>query len=309
MTTAYVSHPACIQHDMSRGHPECPQRIDAVEDALKHDALLDKLVQYEAPPASDEQLKRAHTSDHVERVTAAAPANGLVQIDPDTAMNPHSLEAARRAAGAVVSAVDRVMSGEVDNAFCNVRPPGHHAESDRSMGFCLFSNVAIGALHAIAEHGLERVAIVDFDVHHGNGTEEILAGNNNVLFCSTFQHPYYPGGYLPSEAGHRVNVPLPAGTGSEAFRVAIQDHCLPALRAFRPELLLISAGFDAHREDHLAGLELTDDDYAWVTVELCKIASEYAGGRMVSALEGGYALPALGRSASRHVAAMLQATP
>lgn len=225
----------------------------------------------------------------------------LVNIDPDTAMNPYTLEAARRAAGALVQATDKVMNGEVDNAFCNIRPPGHHAESDRSMGFCLFSNVAIAALYAIEHYQLERVAIVDFDVHHGNGTEQILQGNEKILFCSTFQHPYYPGGYLPSAAGHRVNVPLAAGSGGQAFRQAVVDHWLPALRAFRPQILFISAGFDAHREDGLAGLLLEDEDYTWVTQVLCEIAAAFCDGRIVSTLEGGYALAALGRSAAEHV--------
>ena len=252
-------------------------------------------------------LNLAHDSAHIDRITALAPSEGLVSIDPDTAMNPHTLAAARRAAGAVVKATDMVMRGEVDNAFCNVRPPGHHAESDRSMGFCVFNNVAVAAAYAIDKYDLERVAIVDFDVHHGNGTEQIVQGNERILFCSTFQHPFYPGGYLPSVEGQRVNVPLAAGSGSAEFREAVREHWLPALRTFRPQILFISAGFDAHSEDQLAGLELIDDDYAWVSGELCELAREFAQGRIVSTLEGGYALPALGRCACEHVAALIAA--
>jgi len=307
MSTAYITHPACTRHQMSSGHPESPQRIAAIEETLRVAGLFEQLLHVEAPEVATEVLSLAHDNAHIERVVAMAPSEGLVSIDPDTAMNPHSLEAARRAAGAVVRATDMVMSGEVDNAFCNVRPPGHHAESDRSMGFCLFNNVAVGAAYAIDKYHLERVAIVDFDVHHGNGTEQILAGNENILFCSTFQHPFYPGGYLPSLEGHRVNVPLAAGSGGAEFREAVSEHWLPALRAFRPQILFISAGFDAHSEDMLAGLELIDDDYAWVSGELCKLAGQFAEGRIVSTLEGGYALPALGRCACLHVMALLEA--
>lgn len=307
MTTAFLSHPVCALHDMGAGHPECPQRIAAVEDAVRAAGLFDELQHEEAPEASDDQLQLAHESAHVERVIAMAPSDGRAQIDPDTAMNPQSLEAARRAAGALIRAVDMVMSGEVDNAFCNVRPPGHHAESDRSMGFCLFDNIAIAAIYAIRRYQLDRVAVVDFDVHHGNGSEEILQRHDQVLFCSTFQHPFYPGGYLPSETGKRVNVPLPAGTASDAFRAAVDEHWLPALRDFRPQLVLISAGFDAHREDPLASLALEDDDFAWVSQRLCEIADEFSEGRLVSTLEGGYALSALGRSAAKHIGTLLEA--
>ncbi len=306
MSTAYITHSSCTRHQMSSGHPESPQRIAAIEEMLRAAGLFEQLLHVEAPEVETEVLNLAHERAHIERVFALAPGEGLVSIDPDTSMNPHSLEAARRAAGAVVLATDMVMRGEVDNAFCNVRPPGHHAESDRSMGFCLFNNVAVAAAYAIDKYQLERVAIVDFDVHHGNGTEQILAGNENILFCSTFQHPFYPGGYLPSLAGQRVNVPLAAGSGSAEFREAVSGRWLPALRAFRPQILFISAGFDAHDEDMLAGLKLIDDDYAWVSGELCELAWEFAEGRIVSTLEGGYALPALGRCARLHVAALLE---
>ena len=269
--------------------------------------MMERLDVREAPLVTREQLLRAHSAAHIDRIEAMAPSDGRVSVDPDTAMNPFSLEAAKRAAGAAVAAVDAVVGGEVNNAFCNVRPPGHHAERERSMGFCLFSNVAVAALHAVEHHGLERVAIVDFDVHHGNGTEDVVKDCDNILFCSTFQHPYYPGYYLPTEPGRRVNVPLEAGAGSGQFRMAVLDHWLPAIAGFNPELVLISAGFDAHREDHLAGLNLEDDDYQWVTEAICSLSREIAEGRIVSALEGGYSLPALGRSAACHVEVLLNA--
>ncbi|MEM7294682.1 MAG: histone deacetylase family protein, partial [Pseudomonadota bacterium] len=262
----------------------------------------------EAPMAEPEAISRVHDAALIGRIESLAPTEGRAQVDPDTAMNPFSLEAAQRAAGAVLSATDAVMAGDLGNAFCSVRPPGHHAERDQSMGFCLFSNVAVAALYAVETYGLERVAIVDFDVHHGNGTEDCVQHDERILFCSSFQHPYYPGGYLPNVPGRRVNVPLPAGTGSQAFREAIEQHWWPALRDFRPQLLFISAGFDAHREDPLASLNLEDEDYLWVTRELCALAGEFAEGRIVSALEGGYALSALGRSARMHVEALLEAT-
>jgi acetoin utilization deacetylase AcuC-like enzyme len=228
----------------------------------------------------------------------------MVQLDPDTSMNPYSYPAALRAAGAAVLGVDLAMSGEVANAFCNIRPPGHHAERGRAMGFCIFNNVAVAAAHALAHHGLSRVAIADFDVHHGNGTEHIFCDDPRVMLCSTFQHPFYP--YVGADSGneHIVNVPLPAGTGGAEFREAVARHWLPALEAFRPELLLISAGFDAHRDDDMAMMRLVDADYAWVTGELMQVAARHAQGRIVSMLEGGYELNALGRSAAAHIKAL-----
>jgi acetoin utilization deacetylase AcuC-like enzyme len=224
-----------------------------------------------------------------------------VQLDPDTAMNPYSLEAALRAAGAAVMATDMVMRGEADNAFCNVRPPGHHATRDQSMGFCIFNNVAVGVAHALAQYGLQRVAIVDFDVHHGNGTEAIFHDDPRVMLCSTFQHPFYPYSGADSGNAHIINVPLPAGTDGAGFRAAFMAHCLPALERFAPEMLFISAGFDAHREDDMAMLKLTEADYTWVTQQVKTLAQQYAHGRIVSTLEGGYALSALGRSAAAHI--------
>jgi acetoin utilization deacetylase AcuC-like enzyme len=258
-------------------------------------------VRHEAPQASVEQLARVHDRGYVEAIRAAAPASGLRYLDPDTALNPYSVNAALHAAGAVVDAVDRVCGGEHRNAFCAVRPPGHHAESRRAMGFCVFNNVAVGAAHALAVHGLSRVAIVDFDVHHGNGTEEMFSDDPRVLMVSTFQYPLYPYSGVDNPAPNMVNIPLSAGSGGAELRDAVRDRWLPALDDQQPELILISAGFDAHREDPLAGLQFVENDYAWVTRELVAVAGRYAEGRIVSSLEGGYALSALGRSAAAHV--------
>lgn len=287
-------------------HPECPERLTAISDRLIAAGLDPYLRHYTAPAATRGQVLRVHSQKYVEELEAASPASGLHYIDPDTALNEHSLTAAWHAAGAVVHACDLVLSGECATAFCAVRPPGHHAEHRRAMGFCLFNNVAVGIAHAIEEHGLERVAVIDFDVHHGNGTEEIFSGDHRVLMVSTFQHPLYPYSGTDNPASNMVNVPLAAGSGSEEFRNAVREAWLPALEAHRPEMLFISAGFDAHREDPLAGLKFTEADYAWVTRELMAIAAAYGKGRIVSTLEGGYALSALGRSVSEHVRALLE---
>jgi acetoin utilization deacetylase AcuC-like enzyme len=301
MQTAYISHPLCLKHDMGAHHPESPARMHAIEDMLIASGLLSYLQHHDAPAATREQLMRVHTPGYIDSIESSVPAQGLVHIDADTAMNPFSYQAALRAAGAVVLGVDLVMGNKVENAFCNIRPPGHHAERARSMGFCIFNNVAVGAAHAMAQHGLQRVAIADFDVHHGNGTEEIFHDDPRVMLCSTFQHPFYP--YVGADSGneHIVNAPLSAGTGGEEFRAAVTQHWLPALERFQPELLLISAGFDAHRDDDMAMLNLTEPDYAWVTGALKDIAGKFAHGRIVSALEGGYELHALGRSALAHI--------
>jgi acetoin utilization deacetylase AcuC-like enzyme len=300
MPTAILSHPACLRHNMGPLHPECPERLTAIHDQLTV-AALENLREYEAPLATREQLLRVHTAAYLDLIETSAPATGLIRLDPDTAMNPDSLEAALRAAGAVVMATDKVMSGEVDNAFCNVRPPGHHATRDQSMGFCIFNNVAVGVAHALAQYGLQRVAIVDFDVHHGNGTEDIFHDDPRVMLCSTFQHPFYPHSGATSGNDHIINVPLPAGTDGTGFRSAFMTKCLPALERFAPQMVFISAGFDAHREDELAMLNLVEADYAWVTQQIKSIAAQYAHGRIVSTLEGGYSLPALGRSAAAHI--------
>jgi acetoin utilization deacetylase AcuC-like enzyme len=286
---------------MGPDHPECPARLTAIDEQLTASGLDAYLTRHVAPAATVEQLARVHDRRYVQAIEAAAPASGLRYLDPDTALNAHSVEAALHAAGAVVHAVDLVCGGEYRNAFCAVRPPGHHAESGRAMGFCVFNSVAVGAAHALAVHGMSRVAIVDFDVHHGNGTEEMFSDDPRVLMASTFQHPLYPYSGVDNPAPNMVNIPLPAGSGSAAFREAVRKHWLPALDDHEPELILISAGFDAHREDPLAGLAFTEDDYAWVTRELMAVAKRHAGGRIVSSLEGGYALAALGRSVAAHV--------
>ena len=306
-TTAYFTHPLCLQHDMGAQHPECPERLTAIADQLIASGLDNLVTHYEATPATAEQLARVHAPAYVEAIRQAAPASGLRYLDPDTALNRYSVDAALHAAGAVVNAVDRVCGGEHQTAFCAVRPPGHHAERARAMGFCVFNNVAVGAAHAIAAYGLSRVAIVDFDVHHGNGTEDMFSDDPQVLMVSTFQYPLYPYSGVDNPAPNMVNIPLAAGNGSAEFRDAVTRHWLPALAEQEPELILISAGFDAHREDPLAGLEFTERDYAWVTRELMTVARRHASGRIVSSLEGGYALGALGRSAAAHVRELIAA--
>ncbi|MEO8345554.1 MAG: histone deacetylase family protein [Betaproteobacteria bacterium] len=307
MTTAFVSHPSFLLHEMGSYHPECPERIGAINDRMVASGLDACVVHHTAPAATNEQIARAHAAHYIREVEAASPDSGLHFIDPDTALNVHTLDAARHAAGAAVLAVDLVMNGKCRTAFCAVRPPGHHAERNRAMGFCIFNSVAIGAAHAMAVHGLTRVAVVDFDVHHGNGTEQIFSDDPRVLMVSTFQHPLYPYSGLTDPAPNMVNVPLAAGSGGEEFRAAVRDRWLPALEAHRPELILISAGFDAHREDPLAGLQFVEADYAWVTRELLAVAERHANGRVVSLLEGGYALSALGRSVAEHIRELLAA--
>jgi acetoin utilization deacetylase AcuC-like enzyme len=304
--TALISHSACALHNVGALHPECPERLAAISDRLIAAGLDSLLVHHQAPEASREQLTRVHHGHYVDQVVARAPRQGLIHLDPDTAMMPETLRAALRAAGAAVHAVDLVMAGQARNAFCAVRPPGHHALPDRAMGFCIFNNIAVAAAHALDYHGLERVAIVDFDVHHGNGTEGIFCNDARVLLCQTFQHPFYPYQGADSGSPRRINVPLSSGTGSDGFRAAIEQHWLPALEAFGPQMLFISAGFDAHREDPMAYLELNDADFAWVTRQLLVVADQHAQGRIVSTLEGGYALDALGRAAAEHVRALIE---
>jgi len=301
MSTAFITHADCLKHEMGAWHPECPERLAAIEDQLIASGVGQYLARYDAPLATDEELARVHSIDYVRAIRDAAPQEGTVHLDPDTAMNPHSLRAALRAAGAAVLATDLVMRGEAESAFCSVRPPGHHACRARPMGFCIFNNVAVAARHARFAHGVERVAIIDFDVHHGNGTEDIFQNDAHVLMASTFQHPFYPYSGTDDPAPNMVNVPLAAGTGSREFREAVLESWLPALDGFKPQLVLFSAGFDAHAEDDMAMLRLTDADYAWVTQQVKGVADCHAQGRIVSLLEGGYALSALGRSVVQHV--------
>jgi acetoin utilization deacetylase AcuC-like enzyme len=307
MSTAYITHPSFLLHDMGPYHPECPERIGAIGAQLEAAGLVRRLAHHTAPPATREQLARVHGAEYIDLLDAASPESGLHYLDPDTALCPHSLTAARHAAGAAVKAVDLVMSGECGSAFCAVRPPGHHAERGRAMGFCVFNNIAVAAAHALDAHGLSRVAIVDFDVHHGNGTEEIFADDPRVLMVGTFQYPLYPYSGVEPLGPNMHNVPLAPGSGGDAFRAAVEEQWLPALEAHRPQMILVSAGFDAHRDDPLAGLEFEDEDFAWVTGRLVDVARRHAGGRIVSSLEGGYALGALGRSAARHVQALVDA--
>ena len=301
MSAAFITHAECLKHEMGAHHPERPARLTAIEDQLIASGIGQHLQRFEAPLATDEQLARVHPIEYVRAVRDAAPRQGTVHLDPDTAMNPWSLQAALRAAGAAVLAVDLVLKHEVKTAFCSVRPPGHHACRARPMGFCIFNNVAVAARHALDAHGLDRVAIIDFDVHHGNGTEDIFEGDPQVLMASTFQHPFYPYSGTEHPARNMVNIPLAAGSGSREFKQAVREAWLPALDDFRPELVLFSAGFDAHAEDDMAMLRLTDADYAWVSAQVKDIADRHAQGRVVSVLEGGYALPALGRSVVQHL--------
>src|SRR5215468_4419852 len=308
MTTLLFSHPACLDHDPGRHHPESPARLHAVLDALA-DPEFARLDRREAPEATLEDLLRVHSRPHVERLLHAVPKSGHVAIDADTVLSPASGRAALRAAGAVVAAVDAVVAGTADNAFCAVRPPGHHAEPGRAMGFCLFNNAAIGAMRAREAHGIERVAVVDFDVHHGNGTQAAFERDGSLFYASTHQSPLYPGTGARSErgVGNIVNVPLPPMAGSAEFRRGVETSILPALDAFAPELVMVSAGFDAHRRDPLAQLMLVEDDYTWITERLIECADRHAGGRLVSTLEGGYDLAALGASAAAHVRSLMAA--
>ena len=302
MTTLLFAHESSALHDTGNGHPERPERIRAVMDALAADVFV-PLERRVAPAADLVDLDRVHPAGYVERLLAAVPKEGLARIDPDTVVSPQSGEAALRASGAIVAAIDAVVAGEATNAFCAVRPPGHHAEPGRSMGFCLFNNIAVGALHARAAHGLDKIAVVDFDVHHGNGTQAVCESDPGLLFASSHQFPFYPGTGAASETGvgNVFNLPLASGSGSTEFRAGFEDRILPALRAFRPELILVSAGFDAHARDPLASLQLSEDDYTWITRELCAIAGEFCVGRLVATLEGGYDLEALAASVAAHV--------
>jgi acetoin utilization deacetylase AcuC-like enzyme len=305
MSTAYFSHRACQAHDMGPGHPECPQRLAAIDDHLVATGLAELLLPGEVPQATSEQLARAHDAGYVSEMTdllAEVQAQGQPRaLDPDTRANAHTLQAALRAAGAAVAATDAVLAGRAANAFCAVRPPGHHATRSQAMGFCFFNNVAVAARHALAVHGLQRVAVIDFDVHHGNGTEDIVAGDERILMCSFFQHPLYPYSGTTPLGSNMVNLPLAPYTRGPQMRAAVQQHWLPRLEAFAPQMVFISAGFDAHREDELGQMGLVEDDYAWLTHRLVEVASRHARGRIVSCLEGGYALSALARSVAAHL--------
>jgi len=300
MSTAYISHPDFMKHEMGRHHPECPERIAAIEDQLIQSRLDAHLKRIDPPLASEADIARVHSEDHLAFVKSKAPSSGYSMIDGDTIMNPATWTVSLRAAGAAIAAVDAVMQGEVNNAFCAIRPPGHHAEPHRSMGFCVFNNVAIATRYAIEKYDLDRVAVIDFDVHHGNGTEAAFINDPHVLMCSFFQHPFYP--YSGLDGGdNMVNVPLPASTNGKVVREMISQTWIPRLEEFKPQLIIISAGFDAHREDDLGQMGLVEDDYVWMTKQLMEVANRYCDGKIVSCLEGGYNLSALGRSVAAHL--------
>ena len=304
MQTGFFTHRACSLHEMGSWHPECPERLAAIQDHLISTGIAPHLLYYDAPLASIETLQLAHNSAYVERLKSSVPTAGYHALDPDTSMNPHTWQAALRAAGAVVDATDRVVGAEIANAFCAVRPPGHHACTSKAMGFCFLNSIAVGARHAVEAHGVQRVAIIDFDVHHGNGTEEIFEDDERVLMASFFQHPFYPYSGTGNLAKNMVNVPLPAGTKGDVARQVVDEVWLPRLNEFKPQIIFISAGFDAHREDDLGQMGLVEADYTYITERLMQVASEHANGRIVSSLEGGYNLSALGRSAAAHVKAL-----
>lgn len=289
---------------MGEWHPECPARLEAVDEHMAAAGLDSKVAPVQAPEASDADILRVHTPGHLEFLKRTSPVSGLAAIDSDTAMNPHTLAAARVAAGAGLLAVDSLLDGRHRTAFCAVRPPGHHATPDRAMGFCFINNIAVAAAYALDAGGLERVAIIDFDVHHGNGTEDAFADDPRVLMCGFYQHPLYPGVRHEPPASNMINIPVEAGTTGLELRQVVSDVWKPALQAFRPEMLFISAGFDAHRDDGLAQLKMTEADFAWITQQLVTLADRHAQGRIVSMLEGGYNLPALGRSVVAHIKAL-----
>ena len=307
MLSAYITHPDCARHEMGPHHPECPERLGAINDMLLTKGLLDYMAPYDAEPATVAHLERAHTALYVQELFAASPTEGYHHVDPDTSMNPHTLQAALRAAGAVVQATDLVLGGKAPSAFCNVRPPGHHAERASAQGFCFFNNVAVGVRHALDVHGLQRVALIDFDVHHGNGSEDILRGDERVLMCSIYERGLFPDSGEDHSGPNMVNVGLPARVGSDAFREAVLTQWLPRLEAFQPELIYFSAGFDAHREDDMGNLGLVEADYAWVTQQIMRVADRHCRGRAISCLEGGYALSARARSTAAHVRSLIGA--
>jgi acetoin utilization deacetylase AcuC-like enzyme len=307
MTTAYITHADCLRHEMGQSHPECPDRLSAINEQIRLSDMADELRFLQAPLAEVSDMNRVHGASYVDSIFANAPTSGYLQLDPDTAMNPHSLAAARRAAGAGLLAVDEVLEGLCENAFCAVRPCGHHATQAQSMGFCIFNNIGIAAAYALEKKGLDRVAIIDFDVHHGNGTEDIFGTppwQDRVLMASFFQHPFYPYTGTADPARNMINVPLAAGSDGAAAKQAVENHWLPALEQFKPQMIFISAGFDAHREDPLGGMALVEADYTWITAELVAVAERHSARRVVSMLEGGYNLSALGRSVVAHVRAL-----
>jgi len=306
MTTAFYTHPACKLHEMGFGHPECPERLIAIDAELNSSQLSDHLVHREAPLATEAQLALVHNEDHISRIRQHIPVSGYFQIDGDTSLNPSSWTAARAAAGAAIAATSAVIEGQVNSAFCAIRPPGHHATPTTAMGFCLFNNIALAAQHALTDHGLERVAIVDFDVHHGNGTQAAFLDDERVLMVSFFQHPLYPYSGAEASSANMHNIPVPAYTDGKAVRALVEQHWLPALHEHKPQMIFISAGFDAHRDDLIGQMRLVEDDYKWMTRQIRQVAQQYSQGRIVSCLEGGYNTSALARSVVAHIQAMVE---
>ena len=304
METLYITHPACHLHEMGAWHPECPDRLDAINDQLLSSGVLNFLTDKKADVASDADLLRVHTPEYLAYLRTHIPSEGYFLIDPDTLMNPHTLEAAFAAAGSGITAVDAIMRHQAKTAFCAVRPPGHHARPGQAMGFCFFNNIAVAAAYAIEKYGLKRVAIIDFDVHHGNGTEEMFAGDQRVLMCSFFQNHLFPNTDTEIAADNMLNIPVDAYTTGAALRQLVSDRWMPRLYAFRPEFIFVSAGFDAHREDDMAQLGMVEADYAWITEQVVELAEKTAQGRIVSFLEGGYSFSALGRSVVAHIRAL-----
>lgn len=307
MTTAFITHPDTLLHIMDGNHPESPARITAIKNALVKQGIYEDLAVYEAPAATDAQLVRVHHPDYIKHIRALSPKAGLVRLDADTAMGPMSLSATLHASGAAVLATDLVIQGKVDNAFCCVRPPGHHAGRANSAGFCIFNHIAVGVAHALAQYKVQRVAIIDFDVHHGDGTEDIFKNNPQIMLCSTFQHPFYPHRGFDTRTATMINVPLAANADGKQYQQAFNHEFLPALNQFKPDIIYVSAGFDAHVDDPLAGMHLIDQDYAWITTFIKQVAKQHAQSRIISLLEGGYHLPALAQAASTHVSILLQA--
>ncbi len=311
MLTTLISHPSCHEHQMPDGHPECPGRVDAIANQLLASGIDALLFQREAPAVTDEQLLRVHTAEHIQRVTRAVPQSGITFFAEDVYLSPKTVIAARHAAGAGVLGVDMIMRKETDAVFCNVRPPGHHAEHARAMGFCIFNNIAVAAKHALEVYGLQRIAIVDFDVHHGNGTQDIFLDDARVLFCSSFQYPFYPNTEIDDVPAHIINTPLPATCRSQGFRDAISAQWLPALEKFKPQFIFISAGFDAYIDDDMSSISLVEQDYAWITQKVRQLmdnsksfAEHDQCKGIVSMLEGGYDLLGLGRCALVHIKAL-----
>lgn len=305
MTTAFITHPDTLLHIMDGSHPESPARLTAIKNALIKKGIYQRLDIYEAQLATDAQLQRVHSTEYIQKIHFLSPKAGLVRLDPDTAMGPMSLSAALHACGAVILATDLVMQHKADNAFCCIRPPGHHAGRANSAGFCIFNNIAVGVAHAFDKYGIKRAAIIDFDVHHGDGTENIFKDDPRVMLCSTFQHPFYPHRGFDTRSATMINVPLAAKSGRKEFQDVFEHEFLPALNQFRPEIIYVSAGFDAHADDPLADLNLEDADYVWITEFIKNVANQHAHGRIVSSLEGGYHLSALADAATSHIEALL----